>query len=232
MLSRPVESRDPYRIVVFLGSERGSKKGYLQIEESKYLELLTKTYKVLYQDIGEKLGVGRLQFAVRETSSREKFKRQLTNIRRRSKDTDGIHFMGHGGKENDNTCIEVGCEAIDLKSESDRNFFEGLGDGWILFSCCQIGEDTDSLDRLAKISGRTIFAYGFSNNRSHAKDVGSNLLENQAFIVDSLFYHLALVPSEYFDRNRNNVTYARIHDRLNKAVEALAIGAKIHMFSP
>ena len=103
MPSKPAGPRGPYRIVVLLGSEEGC----WEIEESAYLKTLANTYKAFYQYVGKDLGVGRLQFSVKKTSSREQFKRQLTNIRRRPKEkpTDGIHFIGHSAKEADGTFL-------------------------------------------------------------------------------------------------------------------------------
>ena len=234
MQSKFGERRNPYKVAVL----RGSEKSHWEIKESKYLKALANTYRALYQEKGKQFGVGSLQFSVNETSSREKFNRQLTNIRRSPKKPDGIHFMGHSGRTKDKTFIVVGCEEIDLKSEFDQSMFKGigfsddLGTGWILFSCCKIGDDAESLKRLAEISGGTVFAFESSENPSDTGGKDTDRLEHQAFIVDSMFYHLMFTPHGYFNSDQDNIPYCDIRDRLKRAIEALAIGTSIYMVEP
>ena len=99
-----------------------------------------------------------------------------------------MHFVGHGSIENVGTYLEIGKQAVNLRDPSDLELFRDIGRGadgsWILLSCCDVGADGPTLRKLRHISGcAAVFAY-------------QNVLHDyEAFVMDSLFYHLLLVPT-------------------------------------
>ena len=220
----------PYRIVVLCSPEPRL------MAEVEYLKSLISTYKDLYRQIDEEKNresrIPSLKLVTLYPDSRNMFRNQLDKLReeRDTKPVDGIHFIGHGWDTGRSTFIFAGQNRLNLRTKRVQEYFKSLGPGWMLFSCCDIGKNDTVMKEISTISERTVFAYSSSNIETADDDSRTALWGSQAFMVDSLFYHLMLNPHENFGRKYDNIPWSNINRRLQNAMRELAIRAQIKMF--
>lgn len=120
---------------------------------------------------------------------------------RKEKSVYAIHIVGHGEiSKNECSLVLTMDERIDLADDENQKIFKNLTDRVLFFSCCQIGRDIDVMQKILKISkARAIFSY-------------SNYLEDdQAFLIESLFYHLLIGPvPSYIKKMSINTVYEKL----------------------
>lgn len=100
----------------------------------------------------------------------------------RTEKVDAVHIVGHGDiSKNKCSLVLTMNEEIDLTKDENQKLFKNLNDCILFFSCCQIGADVDTMQKILKMSkAHAIFSY-------------SDIVEDdQAFLIESLFYHLAI----------------------------------------
>ncbi len=147
--------------------------------------------------------------------SRRSLEETLGLLRDRRRRTIGLHFVGHGSIRGTGTYLEVGNEEINLRDPDDLQLFEGIGVRWMLFSCCDIGSDSNTLRDLRKISKcDAVLAYQ------------GIVYDYQAFVVDSMFYHLLLVDTPQH-MTEAQMSWPLIRRRLGSAAKQLLTGAQI-----
>lgn len=121
-----------------------------------------------------------------------------------------IHFVGHGEFTPGRTIVELtNGDEIDLSSRQGLSVFRDLQNKVILLSCCGIGKDQKTLDKLREVSAAlAVFAYAV------------NVYDYQAFLVDAIMYHLLLghVPVSEKRMDLESIGY-----RVQNAIEELLL---------
>ena len=145
------------------------------------------------------------EFNAKEVHSLTDFSYFLDKVRQ-DKANYLIHFVGHGECSSKRTVLKLtNGEEINLRTTKGLSLFNNLHNTEILFSCCGIGRDQQTLDKLCKVSGASaVFAYAVAN-----------LSDYQAFLVDAMLYHLILgqLPLQY-----DRIEYESIGQRVQSAV--------------
>lgn len=121
-----------------------------------------------------------------------------------------IHIVGHGEiSKNECSLVLTMDERINLAEDKNQKIFKNLTDCVLFFSCCQIGSDQDAMQKILKISkAQAIFSY-------------ANVIEDdQAFLIESLFYHLLIGPKPTYIKNWSIYT---VYEKLKFALDYLLI---------
>ncbi|MBI4310446.1 MAG: hypothetical protein HY681_01585 [Chloroflexi bacterium] len=120
-----------------------------------------------------------------------------------------VHFVGHGNKTSKDTSIRFSNGESLILSGSDVSVFKDLNVPILIFSCCSVGKDQETIDQLMRRSGaKAVFAYAVT------------LYDYQAFIIDSMIYHLLFgdVP-----KAEENMFLDEIGNRVKNAIEELLL---------
>lgn len=143
--------------------------------------------------------VGIIPMKVHSRQDMEKF----LGMARENKDIKAVHIVAHGERTSEESAIVLtGNEYLDLKLSSNQSLFEGLKKEVIFLSCCQLGRDSRLMRNILKIAEvDSIFSYR------------RNVNDYQAFITESLFYHLAY---GIFGGRESylNVSWGKVYNRL------------------
>lgn len=107
--------------------------------------------------------------------------RKFCDVARMDESIKALHIVAHGERTREESAIILTAdERVDLNLPKNQSLFKGLGVEAVFLSCCQLGSDRDLMRKLLKVSGvDAVFSYG--------RDV----TDYQAFVIESLFYHLA-----------------------------------------
>ena len=152
---------------------------------------------------------GRLDLIMKEVHSRADLEKFLDYCRV-NQEVRALHIVSHGMRTRHESCIVLtDDEVVDLTSRGNRDLFADLGVESIFLSCCQLGKDRGTMRRLLESSGAVaLFSYG--------RDVD----DYQAFLTESLFYHLAY---GYVRGRRSDLTMQQVYDRLTFSLEYLGV---------
>jgi len=106
---------------------------------------------------------------------------KFLDIAREDSSIKAVHIVAHGERTLEESAIVLtGNERLDLRLADNQSLFKGLRKEVIFFSCCQLGRDRRLMRKLLSIAEvDSIFSYR------------RNVNDYQAFITESLFYHLA-----------------------------------------
>jgi hypothetical protein len=189
-------SRKTRQKILFLETQLDQKLGSLRTQID-FMKSFFKNYS------------GTIDFITKEVHSRSDLVKFL-NHARRDKSVIAIHIVGHG-KASKNKCLLVLTmnEEIDLKEGENQKIFTNLNDCILFFSCCQIGSDVQVMRRILKHSkAEAIFSYS------------DDVTDDQAFLIESLFYHLLIgnVPKQ----NREMSIFT-IYEKLKFVIDYLLI---------
>lgn len=145
------------------------------------------------------------EIITKEVHSREDLKKFLSYARRDPK-IFCIHFGGHGfAKRGLCSIVLTKNEKINLKHKKNLELFKNLPNKILFFSCCQIGSDNETINKILKIS-KADGVFGYSRN----------VLDSQAIIIESLFYH-------YCCTSEVERTYNTIYEKIKFATDFLDI---------
>jgi CHAT domain len=150
-----------------------------------------------------------LDLIAKEVHSRADLKKFLDEARR-NKRVKIVHLISHGETTRSRSSIVLTRnESIDLRRKENQGLFRELNAEVLFLSCCQLGRDGELMNKLAKVSGvDAIFSYT------------DDVEDYQAFLVESLFYHLAY---GFIRGRRSNLDFKEVYERLKFALEILAI---------
>jgi hypothetical protein len=125
-------------------------------------------------------------------------------------DVIAIHIVGHGEAYGDQCDLILDMkEKVDLTQASNRGLFRDLDESILFFSCCQIGNNAGVMREILDTSkAQAVFSYT------------DDLNDEQAFLVESLFYHLFLghVPEPY-----EKMSLYTIYEKLKFAMDYLLV---------
>lgn len=147
-------------------------------------------------------------FVPREVHSKADLNKFL-NYARKNK-FEAVHVVAHGKitTKSANLILTHG-EKLDLRSPTTRKMFRDLKAEVLFFSSCELGRDPELMRKLVRESGAwAIFSYS------------DFVTDYQAFIIESLFYHLSY---GYFEGRRSELTFREAYERLKFTLEMLGI---------
>ncbi len=153
-----------------------------------------------------------IEFISKQVHSKEDLIKFL-DYARRDKKIIAIHISAHG-KSSRNNCslFFTNNEKIDLTNTENQKIFQNLKNRVLFFSCCQVGRNADIMNKILKISKtEAIFAYS------------ENIDDDQAFLIDPLFYHLLIGYNGY---KENELSLKIIYEILKKALDDLLIDTR------
>jgi hypothetical protein len=129
--------------------------------------------------------------------------RQDPNVR-------AVHIVSHGeANKHESGIVLTEDEVVDLDDRDNRNLFAGLACEVLFLSCCQLGRNRDLMRRVLDATGAVgLFSY--------TRDVD----DYQAFITESLFYHLAF---GYVRGRRSDLLLREVYEKLKFALDYLGI---------
>jgi hypothetical protein len=152
---------------------------------------------------------GRLNLIAKEVHSRADLEKFLDHCRA-DQDVQALHIVSHGMESRHESCIVLTeDELVDLRDRNNRNLFADLGVEAIFLSCCQLGKDARTMQRLQEVS-RAVAVF------SYARDVD----DYQAFLTESLFYHLAY---GYIHGRRSDLSMQSVYEKLKFSLDYLGI---------
>ena len=135
-----------------------------------------------------------------------------------------LHVVAHGSAAEDATSIVLtGEEHIDLRVRANLNLFRRLHTDAIMLSSCLVGQDGDLMGKMVKTSGASaVFCYS------------REIDDWQAFIIETLLYHLAfgvqpgrrpLMWREIYERLKHSIASLRIDPRPEALADPLLVAA-------
>lgn len=153
-----------------------------------------------------------IEFIPKEVHSKSDLIKFL-DYARKDKNIIAIHFSGHGEiSKNKCSLVLTMDEKIDLTKSENQKIFRNLNNRVLFFSCCQIGNDIDVMNKILEISkAEAIFSYS------------DNIFDDQAFLIESLFYHLLIGYNGYKDGELSAIT---IYEKLKFALDYLLIDSR------
>jgi hypothetical protein len=136
--------------------------------------------------------------------------RKFLDYARRDRAVKAVHIVAHGEQSAARRVILLtGGEQVRLDRPEGLSLFRDLKTEVIFFSCCLLGRDVELMRSVLRASGaKAIFSY-----TDHVNDY-------QAFIVESLFYHLAY---GYVGGEHSRMDLREVYERLKFSLYFLGI---------
>jgi len=121
-----------------------------------------------------------------------------------------VHIVSHGSRQHHHPQLVLSAEeAVDLDRKGDLRLFQDLNVEVLFLSCCLLGGDRDLMRRLLETSGvLAVLSYAGA------------VTDYQAFITESLFYHLAYGT---YKGKRSDLSFREVYERLKFALDYLGI---------
>jgi CHAT domain len=152
---------------------------------------------------------GNVQLVVERVHSRADLEKFLEQARHRPKPR-VVHIVSHGSRFHEHPRLFLSHdESVDLGTKKDLRLFEDLGVEVLFLSCCLLGGDRRMMHELLETSGVLAVV-------SYATAVS----DYQAFITESLFYHLAYGT---YKGKPSDLSFREIYERLRFALDYLGI---------
>lgn len=150
-----------------------------------------------------------IEFIPKEVHSKSDLIKFL-DYARKDKNYIAIHISAHG-KSSRNNCslIFTNNEEIDLTNTQNQKIFQNLKDRVLFFSCCQIGNNKEVMNKIL-VQSKVDAIFSYSND----------IEDDQAFLIEPLFYHLLIGYNGFKDKELSNVT---IYEKLKFLVDYLWI---------
>jgi hypothetical protein len=121
-----------------------------------------------------------------------------------------VHVVSHGEEtRGESALVLTEDEVIDLRHRENRHLFRALHVELLFFSSCRLGQDRALMRKLLEVSAAVaVFSY--------ARDVD----DYQAFITESLVYHLAY---GYFRGRRSDLSLVEVYEKVKFCLDYLGI---------
>ena len=152
---------------------------------------------------------GRVNLIAKEVHSRTDLEKFLDHCRT-DQDIEALHIVTHGLETRHESCVVLTeDELVDLRDRHNLELFGDLGVESIFLSCCQLGTDRRTMERLREVSGAVaLFSY--------VREVD----DYQAFLTEALFYHLAY---GYLHGRRSDLSLRAVYEKLKFSLDYLSI---------
>jgi hypothetical protein len=152
---------------------------------------------------------GPVELVAKEVHSRADLEKFLNHARAEHR-IQAVQIVSHGGgKTHPSSIVLTEDEIVDLRRKEGWRLFEDLAVEIIFLSCCRLGQDRALMQRVLDISGAlAVFSY--------TRDVD----DYQAFITESLFYHLAY---GFVRGGRSNLLLEEVFEKLKFSLDYLGI---------
>lgn len=152
---------------------------------------------------------GRVSLIAKEVHSRSDLEKFLEHCRA-DREIQALHIVSHGMETRHETCLVLTEDKmVDLRDRNNRALFEDLGVEAIFLPCCQLGRDLGIMEKVRDVIGA-------SGVLSYVREVD----DYQAFLTESLFYHLAY---GYIHGRRSDLSMQAVYEKLKFSIDYLGI---------